>query len=400
MSKKISKMLEHGRFSLQDLNRNKECIRQGASKSIDHPMSTLWFLPIVTHALKGGVRTIFHFSEMLSIKYGTTNIFVIYSFNGRDFDTNELSKSLRENFPKLKFVLKKFIRGINSIEELPRVQIAFCTLWTTAYLLLRYNKTYRKYYFMQDFEPMFYEGGDLYVIIEQTYRFGFSVIANTEGVAQKARQYTDRVVYFTPGVDRETFFPMARKKDRTYKQIVFYGRPNPRNCFKLGLSILTDVKKELGSDIRICSVGADWSPKDYGLDGIVDNLGLLPTMSAVANLYRNSDMGLVFMATPHPSYQPLEYMASGCVVATNINEGTSWLLNETNSLLLEPNPWIAAERILSTLSDEDSMQRLRNNGLRTASKLHWPNAFGVFEHAILNSEELSSPNLSIRHCST
>ncbi len=377
--KNVDGMLELGRISLEDLKANEDCIRLGRRKFSGPVTSALWFLPIVTHALKGGVRTVFQFSEWLSEKYGTTNVFVIYSFNGRDFDISPLANSLRLNFPNLRFVLKKFIRGKNHISELPYVQVAFCTLWTTAFLLLRYNSCYRKFYFMQDYEPMFYEGGDLYVMIEQTYRFGFSVIANTEGVANRAKRYTDDVVHFAPGVDRKIFFPRKERKANKTKQIVFYGRPNPRNCFGLGLSILHDVKQKLGAEVRIVSVGADWDPVDYGAQGIIENLGLLPTMSAVANLYRESDLGLVFMATPHPSYQPLEYMASGCVVATNINEGTSWLLTNENSVLLEPTPGAAAQRITNTLGDEARMATLRGNAYEAIRGLNWLRAFMTFE---------------------
>ncbi|WP_206067671.1 rhamnosyltransferase WsaF family glycosyltransferase, partial [Escherichia coli] len=97
-------------------------------------------------------------------------------------------------------------------------------------------------------------------------------------------------------------------------------------------------KNRMGSCVDIVSVGADWSVDDYGLGGVVENRGLLSSLEDVANLYREADLGLVFMVTPHPSYQPLEYMACGCVVATNINEANQWLINASNSIQLEPIP--------------------------------------------------------------
>ena len=66
-------------------------------------------------------------------------------------------------------------------------------------------------------------------------------------------------------------------------------------------------------------------------------LGLLSYTQA-AELYRTCDAGLVLMFARHPSYSPLELMASGCVVATNRNPATQWLLRDReNCLLAQPS---------------------------------------------------------------
>lgn len=380
--------MDLARASIEDLEFNRISIERGKLKHLGEPRTMLWFLPLVPHALKGGVRTVFSFSEYMSIKYGTQSVFVIYSFTGRDFDLDPLSASLREHFPNLRFTLFKFRRGVDSEKDLPHSQIAFCTLWTTAYLLLRYNRTLRKYYFMQDFEPMFYPGGEIYMMIEQTYRFGFSCIANTPGVGNKYLQYSNDVTSFLPGVDRSVFYPDEKNLNSLNRpdlfDVVFYGRPdNARNGFFLGLDILKALKRKMGSKVRIRSVGADWKPGDVGVEGVVENLGLLKSIEEVASLYRRSHLGLVFMATPHPSYQPLEYMASGCIVATNLNEANGWLLNDKNTLLLEPLAEVAAERIVQLLSDTPGRLSLIREGLNTIASLEWSEAYRVIENRIL-----------------
>lgn len=379
--KKREGLLKLGRISKSDIELNEETIRKGAEQPLSIPKVVTWFLPTVTHALRGGVFTIFKFSEMLSKRHGTLCIFVLYAIDGREFDTTDLVDSLKLNFPDLFFIVRTFVKERDNIDDIPPSEVAFCTLWTTAYLLLRYNKVYRKFYFMQDYEPMFYEGGAVYILIEQTYRFGFSCIANTPGVAERFKEYSNDVVTFLPGIDRSQFYPgdISHTKRKKFR-LVFYGRPgNPRNSFHLGIEVLCDVKRLLGERAEIISVGAEWSPSDYDIDGVVENWGLLKSIEEVAQCYRDSDMGLVFMATPHPSYQPLEYMASGCVVATNLNEGTRWLLNKDNALLLEPNPGVAAERIVETLEDSAKMAKLRQNGLQTVSELDWDAGYQVFE---------------------
>lgn len=380
----------------EDLEANMRAIDRGRSYEIETPKVIMWFLPIVTHALKGGVRTVFAFAEHMSKKYGTLNIFIIYAFNGRDFDVAPLDNSLRDHFPNLNFILRKFLHGKDNAEALPCSEIAICTLWTTAYVMVKYNQTQRKFYFMQDFEPMFYAGGDLYMMIEHTYRLGYSCIANTPGVGDRYKRYSPDVIDFLPGIDRDVFYPGKIPRDNVSRaddpwQIVFYGRPgNARNGFFMGLDILKAVKQRLGNKVRIVSAGAEWNPAEYGVEGVVENLGLLKRIEEVADLYRASDLGLVFMATPHPSYQPLEYMACGCLVATNRNEANSWLLNDSNALLLEPIADVAAHRIFDVLKEPARRQALIAAGLETVGRLDWRKAYDVIESRILSRAPLES----------
>lgn len=371
--------------SIDDIRANQAAINSGKGKKLSSVNTATWFLPVVTHALKGGVRTVFMFAERMSIKWGTVNVLVMYAHNGVDFDVREITESLSQHFPRMRFVVRKFVNGQTSINELPRSEVAFCTLWTTAYLLLKYNRVIKKFYFMQDYEPLFYEAGSVYAAIEQTYRFGFSCIANTPGVGNRYLAYSPDMVSFFPGIDKDVFYPQSREvKLKPVRRVVFYGRPgNARNCFSLGVMTLQALKRKMKDRVEIISVGAEWDVKEYGLEGVVDNWGLLNSLTAVADLYRSSDVGLVFMVTPHPSYQPFEYMACGCLVATNVNEANRWLLDEHNSVQVEPVPEIAAQRILDVLSDEAAMARIREKAFATIAKYDWDSAYAVFERRLL-----------------
>ena len=152
----------------------------------------------------------------------------------------------------------------------------------------------------------------------------------------------------------------------------------------LGLETLRLVKAALGDRVRIISVGAVWNPADFEAEGVVECRGLLPSLEAVADLYRRSHLGLVFMFTPHPSYQPLEYMASGCVTVTNRNPGTAWLLKDReNCLIVDPVPGLAADRIIRALSEPMQLSALREAGLKPAETLSWDKAFTAIEAFIL-----------------
>lgn len=369
-----------------DLERNRKAIAEGRKQSKQAHVA-VWFIPPVSHALKGGVRTVFMFAEQFSRLYGTLNHFVVYSHNGTNLDAGPLSASLVENFPALRFLVRVHRRGKDRVEDLPASNFAFCTLWTTAYLMAKYHQTSAKYYLVQDYEPNFYAAGTVFGAIEHTYRLGYSCIANTPGVGDTCRRYTQDVVHFLPGVDTATFRPnLLKQAPGSPKRLVLYGRPsNSRNCFALIAEMMVHLKQQMGNDILIQSVGEAWREADYGLEDVVQNLGLLGSMKDVADLYRRADMGLVFMMTPHPSYQPFEYMASGCVVATNVNDANRWLLNERNALVLEPLPAVAAGRIADALSNTDQWVSLRHEGLKTIRAFGWNEAFQVVHERVMGS---------------
>ncbi len=348
----------------------------------------IWFLPHFSHALKGGLRTIFTIAEYLSKEWNTHNIFIIDNFFNRVVQT-DLQEQLQKYFPELNFEVKNFLRDDNP-DSLPEADVGFCTLWVTAYTLARYNKCKAKFYIMQDYEPMFYPSGSISAAIEQTYRLGFYFIANTPGVASKFTQYSDWGMEFIPGVDTKLYYPseMSVRKNGPYK-IVYYGRPNnERNCFILGCEALRIVKEKLGKNVSITSVGADFPVHRYGLHGVIENRGLLKTMEEVANLYRESDLGLSIMTTPHPSYQPLEYMASGCPAVTNINELNNWLYKDQENIILsEPIDNIVADRIINALENSELRQRVKKGGLDTVKNLSWDIALQQIMEYIRNPKK-------------
>jgi len=335
------------------------------------PNRALWILPSFDHIYRGGIYTIFRVADSFSRQFGTANTIVLHG--GKPIRLPEVETMIRKAFPSLKFQLTA-LSNPEQADGLPPSDAAFCTFWTTAYVLARYNKCKGKFYFVQDFEPAFYTAGSTYGLIEQTYRFGFNGIANTPGVGELYRQYNPWVQYFIPGIDKSIFHPdPARSARNGTRRIVFYGRPhNVRNAFEMGVTALSLVKNELGDAVEILSAGSAFSESDYGIKGILTNLGVLQSLQELAALYRSCDAGLVFMYTAHPSYQPFEFMASGCATVSNFNRYTQWFLRDgENVALAHSTPTCIAERILEVLQDEKLRRRIVEGGLKTVSALEW-----------------------------
>ncbi|MGH7142168.1 MAG: glycosyltransferase family 4 protein [Candidatus Saccharimonadales bacterium] len=325
-----------------------------------------WFVPNFDHLSFGGIFTIFRFVEKFSSE-GVINRIIIY--DKPSFDVAKLKLDIKDKFPNLKkYEIIIFDHNNDDVNKLPECDIAICSFWVSAYLLLKFNKTKRKYYFIQDYEPLFYPGGSTYALAESTYRFGFKGLVNTPGLlAAINKRHGTEGISFIPAVDQTIYHPDPKRKKATKTRVFFYARPNnPRNAFNLGITIIKQLLDNYGKNIEIITAGAKWKESAYGLRGKITNLGLIESVSEVANLYRNCDIGFVYMLSKHPSYQPFEFMASGMATVTNNNEDNLWLLKDgENCLLSEPSASAMVEKISLLIENEKLRRKIANNGLNS-----------------------------------
>jgi glycosyltransferase involved in cell wall biosynthesis len=71
------------------------------------------------------------------------------------------------------------------------------------------------------------------------------------------------------------------------------------------------------------------------------------------------------MFTRHPSYLPFELMASGCLVISNLNSATSWLLRDgENCLLALASANCIADTIARALQDHQLRRHITTNALQ------------------------------------
>ena len=332
-----------------------------------------YFVPPLSHIYRGGLFTCFRFAAALYRNEGVLPLVVICSEKPADLEL--LQKQFSEAFPNVPFEFFHFNPVRQSPLNIPLADVAVATLWTTAYIAARYPAK-GKFYLIQDYEPLFESAGAGYGLIEASYRFRFFPICNSPGVAAAIAPYGDvPTLSFKPAVDRHVFYPrLVDKPKGVPTRIVFYGRPNnPRNLFGLGIHALLELKSILRDSVEIVSAGATFSPSDYGAEGKIHNLGLLPSIESVAELYRSCDIGLVFMQSKHPSYQPLEYMASGCATVTNLNEANSWLLkHRKNCLLSQVTLTSVVNSLLELAYDTDLRRSIQAEGLTSVSVEDWP----------------------------
>jgi O-antigen biosynthesis protein len=356
----------------RDLAENRELMLRFDKMKNLNVKTINWFLPCFNHPY-GGIYTILRFANYFRETKGMRNNLIICG-DPRQMSTNP-SLQVDKVFPKLSEGI--IILGNNNVDTLPEADICIATDWTSAYYALKHNKTKGKFYFIQDYEPLFFPAGSIFALAEATYRFGFRGITNTPGLYNiYVHDYFGTAEYFIPSVDSKVFFPSLRKPQKASVNspfnVFFYARPEiPRNGFELGALALDTIKKRYGNAVRIYAAGANWNLRTYKLEKTITNLGVLP-YEKTGELYRKCDLGLVFMFTKHPSYLPFELMACSCPVLTNYNPATTWFLKDrTNCVLTEPTPTSICQKIVTLMNDMELRKNLISNGLSEVQKGNW-----------------------------
>lgn len=347
-------------YTSLDINKNKQLL---LSYKSDIQIQTVnWFIPDFT-TIFAGITNIFNFAVFLASK-GISSRFIIDSHNNpssiRDLVYREFTSLKNSQFYSIKS------------RHIPSADVGICTLWTTAYHLLHFNKVKRKIYFIQDHEVLFYPSGTTSALVENTYRFGFPAITNFEFLEQIYKNdYHSPAFTLRSRVDLNRFLTVEGTKQKKVSNVFFYARPqHPRNGFELGLESLRKLKSELGSQVNIVTAGSEWSPKQFNLDGKVTNLGIIP-LSKLPSFYAGMDVGLFLMFSAHPGVIPFELMASGCPVVINRHNVPGWTdlyQHKRNCIISEPTASEIARNILMLLNNQQLREAIIYGGKTTVEK--------------------------------
>ena len=350
-----------------------------------------WFLPDFSFAFYGGIHTILRAAEHMRVTRDIHPIFIVLGAK----DPEAVRVVISRAFPNLAAACDiKTIPNVNISSDLIEADAAIATLWVTAYAVIRLKGVRHRFYFVQDYEPLFYPAGTTYSLAEATYRFGLHGICNTRPLREIYESYGGTADYFTPAVDTNVFNQTHRMpRSAGEPSLLFsYARPgHPRNCFEVVAEGLVELKRRMRDRLQIITAGAEWNPVDHGLSGIVEHLGLL-SYEDTGKLYRSVDVGIVAMATYHPSYLPFELMACGALVATNSNQHTAWLLkDQENCVLFNLTRSGIADVIEKALEDSNRIEGITGRAARTIAAEHadWGAACEAISTAILGKKNES-----------
>jgi len=336
-----------------------------------------WHVPDIDSPFYGGINTALRIADTLARDHGVTNRFIITAAPNEAFFRSALAAA----FPALTDCDLMFVDGSPaSLVNTPDADVAIATLWTTAYQVAGATGVGRKFYLIQDFEPMFYPAGTNYALCEEGYRLNLYGLCNTHRLRELYdTRYGGAGWSFMPAVDDSVFHARGRTNvDHDGIATVFvYARPGHwRNCWELAAPALDEVKRRLGDKVRIVTAGS-WAGSD-DLGSGVTHLGLLD-YAETGKLYRTCDVGVALTVSEHPSYLPLELMACGVPVVAFDNPAGDWILHHgENSLRARRTIDGLADAIGDLAADAVARKAMSTAALATIAEgfSNWGDALG------------------------
>lgn len=319
--------------------------------NLDNP-SVNWVIPTLGEG--GGLRTIFRFVESLAGHGFRQRVYEMPVGTPPRSSREELRTLIRRHFGvSLREVHLDF-------EDMAPSDITFATSWHTAYPVLKFAATRKKFYFVQDFEPSFAPAGTESVLAENTYRFGFHGITAGRWLCEKlSADYGMQCDFFDLAVDSRVYHP---KEMGARRKIFFYARPaTPRRGFDLGVQAL-EVFHSRNPGYQIIMAGGDLSSDPFSFP--VTNVGYT-SEDKLNDLYNQSAAALVISLT-NCSLLPIEIMATGCPVVTTSGDNNEKVLPPNSAIFSVASPGHLAQAL------EEAVKRpFRNELVEAAAQYRW-----------------------------
>lgn len=350
------------------------------ARSLDPPTTPLnrkslnlhWIVPDFSPGA-GGHMVIFKMMHFLQERGHRNTLWIMHP---RQHSSPEQAvRTLHEHFFPLQLEVRLLDR--DPITDLSGDAVIATDRWTT-YFARSVKKVRAKFYFVQDFEPVFYPLGAEYLLTENTYHFGFNFIVSSPWLKKKLEDLGNtRITPIDYAYDPTHYF-LDEKIRREPKTLVFYSRgATARRAVELGFLALS-VLYRIRQDVRIILFGDQ--PKPYLLDFPYEDRGIL-SHRELGQIYREATVGIVFSAT-NISLIPKEMMACGLPVIDLDRENTVSSLPEGSATLVKPDPNAIAREIDQLLNDHERRSRQTRQGLQYVAGLSWEKAGAVFENAL------------------
>lgn len=295
-------------------------------------------------ANSGGHQNIFRFIEFLEAAGHEVRI---YLYSTVAYDTPEQARErvrTSTSYPKISATIETYPE-----EGIPDdVDALFATGWETAYRSYRDQSNARRFYFVQDYEPLFYSRGTEALLAENTYRFGFTGITAGDWLASRLRdEFGMTTSAFAFGAEGRNYSVVNHgRRDAVF----FYARPETaRRGFELGVMALDLVSRDR-PNTPIIMAGQDL--RGIAVPFAHENPGNMQ-VSELNATYNRCAAGLVLSLT-NMSLLPLELLSAGVIPVVNSGDNNRLVSDNPFIEYTEPNPRALADRILAILDRADA----------------------------------------------
>ncbi len=294
-------------------------------------------------ANSGGHQNIFRFMKFLEDAGHEVRVYLYSAIDPHTPEESAAMVAASSSYPSVRATIERYPdAGVpNDVDAI------FATDWPTAYRSFRDASLARRFYFVQDFEPLFYPVSSESVFAENTYRFGFFGITAGGWLAKKlSRDYGMRTASFDFASDGGHYrFENAGER----RDVFFYARPEtPRRGFELGIMALELFARER-PESRIVLAGQD--VRRLRIPFRHENPGNVQVGELNA-LYNRCAAGLV-LSLSNLSLLPLELLSAGVIPVVNDGENNRMVSNNPFIEYTEPIPRALADRLVSIVDRPD-----------------------------------------------
>ena len=166
-----------------------------------------WFIPDIDSPFYGGINSALRIADHLAREHGVENRFIVWG-NPPDFFVRS---ALAAAFPELADCEIAFYDGYSGPLEARRRRTSPSPRCGRPPTRSPTPGAKRKFYLIQDFEPMFYPAGSLYALAEETYRLGpLWAVQHGEPPRIYEQDYAGKGMSFQPAVDGSVFHARSR----------------------------------------------------------------------------------------------------------------------------------------------------------------------------------------------
>jgi len=257
--------------------------------------------------------------------------------------------------------------------------IGIATEWITSYHLTKHqHKFQHKSYFIQDYEPGFYQEGDQYYLALNSYKLGLHMIS-----LGKWNKY--RIEARCPDMSVDFIeFPFEKKQYHVVSRVIeikevlkvavyikMDARRGPFLLFQ-SLDLLQRKMKPLGLEVEILFFGL---PKEVKLP-LGKNLGKL-SHTQLIDLYKSAHIG-VAVSYSNISLVPFEMIASGLPVCDFRDGSAPYFFGEDTMILCNSVPEDFVERILYFVKHQSELNAMLSRAQRAIEDKTWENSAKQF----------------------
>ena len=296
---------------------------------------------------QGGHMAIFKLLYWLEVKGHEVHIWIDYPSERQDVQA--IYSDILTYFRPLKC-------QVHMLSERDRVEtdVLLLTDRWTLWAGLRSFKAHAPFYFVQDLETTFHKAGAETLLTEHGYRLGLPAICSSPWLADKMREYGSEVAaQFIYPADSEIYYPSETPSDVARPPVIaFYSRASTeRRAVQLAILGLVELHNR-GVDFTVATFGQHFDdtivwPFPVEHHHVLSERGL-------ADLYRDSDIGLVLSATNY-SITAVEMMACGLPVVDIDTESTRATYPADTAILAKPTPAGIADALQAVIADRGAI---------------------------------------------